>query len=75
MNAALQRISAQANAAIGNFSPVTTILLAVLVLGESLTPTDAAGAALVLAGIGWFTLGRLAAGSRQYCLTKQNAPS
>jgi drug/metabolite transporter (DMT)-like permease len=57
MNAALQRISAQANATIGNFSPVATIILAVIVLGETLTPMDVAGTILVLGGIGWFTLG------------------
>lgn len=56
LNAALHRISAQANATIGTLSPVVTILLGVLVLGEIFTLTDAAGAALVLAGVGWFTL-------------------
>jgi drug/metabolite transporter (DMT)-like permease len=56
LNAGLQRISAQANSTIGTLSPVITILLAVAVLGEDLTPTDAAGAALVLLGVGWFTL-------------------
>jgi drug/metabolite transporter (DMT)-like permease len=57
MNAALQRISAQANATIGNFSPVATIFLAVIVLGEALTAMDMLGTALVLGGIGWFTMG------------------
>lgn len=56
LNAALHRISAQANAAIGTLSPVMTILLAVLILGERLTLTDIAGTFLVLAGVGWFTL-------------------
>jgi drug/metabolite transporter (DMT)-like permease len=56
LNAGLQRISAQANSTIGTLSPVITILLAVAVLGEDLTPADAAGAALVLLGVGWFTL-------------------
>jgi drug/metabolite transporter (DMT)-like permease len=56
LNAALHRVSAQANATIGTLSPVMTILLAVIVLGEALTMTDIAGAALVLAGVGWFTL-------------------
>ena len=36
LNAALQHISAQANATIGTLSPVVTILLAVLMLGEPL---------------------------------------
>ena len=56
LNAALQRISAQANATIGTLSPVVTILLAVAILGETLTWVDAAGTVLVLAGVGWFTL-------------------
>ncbi len=56
LNAALHRISAQANATIGTLSPVMTIFLAVVVLGERLGFADVAGAALVLAGVGWFTL-------------------
>ena len=56
LNAALQRISAQANATIGTLSPVVTIVLAVLILGEQFTWIDATGTALVLAGVGWFTL-------------------
>lgn len=56
LNAALQRISAQANATIGTLSPVITILLAVAILGEELTPLDLAGSLLVLAGVGWFSL-------------------
>ena len=57
LNAALHRISAQANATIGTLSPVITILLALAVLGETISWIDAAGTALVLAGVGWFTLG------------------
>jgi drug/metabolite transporter (DMT)-like permease len=56
LNAALHRISAQANATIGTLSPVMTIALAVMILGEPLTLLDAIGTALVLAGVGWFTL-------------------
>jgi drug/metabolite transporter (DMT)-like permease len=56
LNAALHRISAQANATIGTLSPVMTIILAVLILGEHLTLTDIGGTLLVLAGVGWFTL-------------------
>ncbi|MDX6805418.1 DMT family transporter [Terrihabitans rhizophilus] len=56
MNAALSRISAQANATIATISPVATLALAVLVLGDSLTVIDVAGSTLVLAGIGFFTL-------------------
>jgi drug/metabolite transporter (DMT)-like permease len=56
LNAALQRISAQANATIGTLSPVVTIVLAVAILGEPFGWVEAAGTALVLAGVGWFTL-------------------
>ena len=56
LNAALHRISAQANATIGTLSPVMTIALAVLILGETLTIVDVIGTVLVLAGVGWFTL-------------------
>ena len=56
LNAALHRISAQANATIGTVSPVVTIVLAALLLGETLTATGILGATLVLAGVGWFTL-------------------
>ncbi len=59
LNAALHRISPQANAVIGTMSPVMTIVLAVILLGETVTATDVAGSALVLAGIGWFTLAGL----------------
>jgi drug/metabolite transporter (DMT)-like permease len=56
LNAALHRISAQANAIIGTLSPVATIVLAVAVLGEVLGPADVVGTLLVIAGVGWFTL-------------------
>jgi drug/metabolite transporter (DMT)-like permease len=56
MNAALSRITAQANATIATISPVATLVLAVAVLGDTLTVIDVAGSALVLAGIGFFTL-------------------
>ncbi len=56
LNMALQRISAQANATVGTLSPVVTILLAVAILGEPFTLLDACGTAMVLAGVGWFTL-------------------
>ncbi len=56
LNAALHRISAQANATIGTLSPVVTILLAVAILGEHFTLLDACGTVLVIAGVGWFTL-------------------
>ncbi|MBS9478603.1 DMT family transporter [Ancylobacter radicis] len=56
MNAALSRISAQANAMISTLSPVATMALAVLILGEEMTALDLFGALLVTASIGWFTL-------------------
>ncbi len=55
LNGALHRISPQANGAIGTLSPIITILLAAALLGERVSPLDAAGAALVLAGVAWFT--------------------
>jgi drug/metabolite transporter (DMT)-like permease len=57
LNAALHRISAQANATIGTVSPVATILLAWAILGETMTPLAWLGTALVMVGVGWFTLG------------------
>lgn len=57
MNASLKRISAQANSTIGTVSPVATMVLAALFLGETATPSEMAGAALVMVGIGWFTFG------------------
>jgi len=56
LNAALHRISAQANATIGTLSPVATIVLAYLILGETLAPVAWVGTVLVIAGVGWFTL-------------------
>jgi len=56
MNAALHRISAQGNAAMGILGPVSTLMLAVAILGEPLTMIGVFGSAFVLAGVGWFTL-------------------
>lgn len=56
MNAALKRISAQANSMISTVSPVATMVMAVLILGETANATELAGAALVMVSIGWFTL-------------------
>lgn len=56
MNAALQRISAQANSTISTISPVATMALAVLILGETVTPLELGGAILVMVSVGWFTL-------------------
>lgn len=54
--AALHRITAQANATIGMLSPIATIALAWVVLGETMGIADFAGVALVIAGVGWMTL-------------------
>jgi drug/metabolite transporter (DMT)-like permease len=56
LSEALHRISAQANGIIGTLSPLVTIILAALILGESVTLVGIAGTALVLGGVGWFTL-------------------
>lgn len=56
MNAALKRISAQANSMISTVSPVATMVLAFLILNERAGPTELLGAVLVLVSIGWFTL-------------------
>ena len=55
MNAALERIGAEAVSMIGTLSPVATIGMAILVLGEPFTLTDALGTVLVVAGVGLFT--------------------
>lgn len=57
LNAALQRISAQANATFGMLTPVVAILMAAVILGEVLTLRDMIGTVLVIGGVGWFTLG------------------
>jgi len=56
MNAALARISAQANGAIGMISPIATIGLSSIFLGERLTLTELVGAILVMSGVGFFLL-------------------
>ena len=49
MNAALHRISAQANAVIGTLSPIATIVLATAILGERMTGIEWLGHKGVLA--------------------------
>jgi drug/metabolite transporter (DMT)-like permease len=56
LSEALHRISAQATGVIGTLSPLVTIILAALILGESITLVGITGTALVLCGVGWFTL-------------------
>lgn len=55
MNAALSRISAQANSMISTVSPVATMVLAFLILGEGATALEMAGAVVVMASVGLFT--------------------
>jgi drug/metabolite transporter (DMT)-like permease len=55
INAGLARTSAQTVAMISTISPLVTIILAVTILGEAFTMIDAAGSALVLAGVGFYT--------------------
>ena len=51
VNASLSRVSAQSSSMIAAISPIITISLAVWILGEKFTLIDAAGSALVIAGI------------------------
>ena len=55
INAGLGRIGPQATAMIGTLSPLFTILLAVMILGEPFTLMNAVGTTLVLVGIGYYT--------------------
>jgi drug/metabolite transporter (DMT)-like permease len=55
LNAALERIGPEAVAMIGTLSPAATIFMAVVVLGEPFTLTDALGTLLVIAGVALFT--------------------
>jgi drug/metabolite transporter (DMT)-like permease len=55
INAGLARTSAQTVAMISTISPLVTIVLAVLVLGEPFTLADALGSGLVLLGVGFYT--------------------
>lgn len=55
VNIALARISAQAVATIGMISPITTVIIAVILLGEPFGWIDALGTALTILGIGLYT--------------------
>lgn len=57
INASLARISSTSVAMISTLSPIVTIALAVLILGEPFTWADAIGSLLVIAGVGLYTLG------------------
>jgi len=54
LNAALARISAQANGAIGMISPIATIALSSVFLGDRLTLVELTGAVLVMSGVAFF---------------------
>jgi drug/metabolite transporter (DMT)-like permease len=56
LNAALHRISAQANATIGTLSPVMTVVLSGVRSRRAGDPHRYHRHAVVLAGVGWFTL-------------------
>ncbi len=55
LSAALARVGPQAVSMIGTISPVATIVMAMAFLDEPFTVADAAGTALVIAGVGLFT--------------------
>ena len=55
LNAALERIGAEAVAMIGTLSPAATIAMAIVVLGEPFTLADALGTVLGIADVGLFT--------------------
>ena len=54
LNGALARISAQANGAIGMISPIATIALSSVLLGDHLTVAELIGAGLVISGVAFF---------------------
>ena len=55
MSAGTARIGAQGTAIISTLSPVVTIVLAIVVLGEPFGPPEAAGTVLVIGGVALFT--------------------
>ncbi len=56
MSAGTARIGAQGTAIISTLSPLVTIILAIIVLDEPFGVPEAAGTALVIGGIGLFTM-------------------
>jgi drug/metabolite transporter (DMT)-like permease len=54
INAGLGRISPQASSMISTISPLVTIILAVIFLGEVFTFADAIGTALIIVGVGFY---------------------
>ena len=57
INAGLARISSATVSMISTVSPVVTIGLAVMILREPFTPTDAIGSTMVLVGVGLYAWG------------------
>ncbi len=55
LNAAIERVGPQAVSVMGTLSPVATIAMAIVLIGEPFTPTDALGTLMVIAGVGLFT--------------------
>jgi drug/metabolite transporter (DMT)-like permease len=55
LNAAIGLVGPQAVSVIGTLSPVATIVMAIAILAEPFTGTDALGTALVIAGVGLYT--------------------
>ena len=55
VNIAIGRIGPQATSALGMVSPIATIILAIVLLGEPFGLVDAAGTLLTLIGIGLYT--------------------
>jgi len=54
INAGLGRITPQASSMISTLSPLVTIILAVIFLGEAFTFIDAIGTALIVIGVGFY---------------------
>lgn len=54
INAGLGRITPQASSMISTISPLVTIILAVIFLGEAFTLIDAIGTALIVLGVGFY---------------------
>ena len=58
LNGGIERVGPQAVSMIGTISPIATITMAISLLGEPFGFTDAIGTALVLLGVGIFTVRR-----------------
>ena len=61
INASLARITSTGVAMISTLSPIVTIALAIMILGEPFTWADAIGAALVIAGVAIYSRGNIQA--------------